>query len=192
MPALPQAGRAALLAASLLAAACVERAPGSGATRRAPDRSAAAAFLRPATSPRHPTRAVFGNVIALDGWDLVPETLSPGTSATLTLRWRALDEVEGTWRVFVHVDGRAGQPRINADHWPAGGTWPTDAWVRGEAVLDPVSFTIPERYPPGDALDIWVGFYRGEERLKIVNTGEVRHDGRDRLFLATVPLAPGP
>lgn len=187
MPALPQAARAALLAASLLAAACVERAP--GAARRARERAAAAAFLGPAAPPRHAARAVFGNVIALDGWDLEPETFSPGTDATLTLRWRALDEVEGAWKVFVHVDGRAGQPRINADHWPAGGTWPTDAWARGEPVRDPVRFAVPERYP-GTALDVWVGFYQGEERLAITNVGEVQHDGRDRLFLATIPLAP--
>ena len=191
MPALPQAGRAALLAASVLAAACVERAPGSGGARRARDRSAAMTFLGPAAPPRHVARAVFGNVIALDGWDLEPETLSPGAGATLTLRWRALDEVEGSWKVFVHVDGRVGQPRIIADHWPAGGTWPTDAWVRGESVRDPVRFAIPEGYP-GTAIDIWVGFYQGEERLRIVNADEARTDGRDRLLLATVPLGRAP
>jgi hypothetical protein len=191
VPALIRDSCAALLVTSLLAAACVEPAPGSGAARRAPDRSAAAAYLEPKTPPRHAARAVFGNAIALEGWDLAPESLAPGAAATLTLRWRALDEVEGAWKVFVHVDGRAGQPRINADHWPAGGAWPTDAWARGDRVRDPVRFTVPEGYP-GEALDVWVGWYQGEERLKIVNAAEARHDGRDRLFLATIPLGPAP
>lgn len=190
MPALHPAGRAPLLAC-LLAAACVEPAPGSGAARRTPDRAAAAAWLDPGTPPRHAARAVFGNVIALDGWDLEPERLAPGASATLTLRWRALDEVEGTWKVFVHVDSRVGQPRINADHWPAGGAWPTDAWARGDRVRDPVRFTVPAGWG-GEALDLWVGWYQGEERLRIVNAAEARSDGRDRLFLATVPLARAP
>jgi hypothetical protein len=58
-------------------------------------------------------------------------------------------------------------------------------------VRDPVRFTVPEGYP-GEALDVWVGWHQGEERLKIVNAAEVRHDGRDRLFLATIPLARAP
>ena len=186
MPAL----RASVLAALLLAA-CVEPAPGAGPARRAPDRAAAAAWLAPGAPPRHASRAVFGNVIALEGWDLEPESLSPGATATLTLRWRALDEVEGAWKVFVHVDSRVGQPRINADHLPAGGAWPTDAWSRGDRVRDPVRFGVPPGWR-GEALDVWVGWYQGEERLRIVNAGEVRSDGRDRLFLASIPLTPTP
>ncbi|HEU4381860.1 MAG TPA: hypothetical protein VFR85_00045 [Anaeromyxobacteraceae bacterium] len=181
--------RAALLA--LLLGTCVERAPGSGSARPQPDRAAAAAWLSPGALPRHASRAVFGNVIALDGWDLEPEALSPGVTATLTLHWRALDEVEGAWKVFVHVDGRAGQPRINADHLPAGGAWPTDAWSRGDRVRDPVRFGVPPGWR-GEALDVWVGWYQGEERLRIVNAAELRTDRRDRLFLTSIPLAPIP
>ncbi len=182
--------RAALLAAALLAS-CVEPAPGSGGARRTADRAAAAAYLGPADPPRHPARAVFGTVIAREGWDLAPESLAPGASATLTLHWRALDEVEGSWKVFVHLDSRVGQPRINADHWPAGGTWPTGSWSRGDRVRDPVRFTVPAGWR-GESLDVWVGWYRGEERLGIVDAAGVRNDGRDRLFLATIPLAPAP
>lgn len=176
---------------TVLLAACVEPAPGSGSPRRTADRAAAAAYLDPATPPRHATHAVFGNLIALEGWDLVPEPLAPGATAILTLRWRALDEVDGSWGVFVHVDGRVGQPRLNADHWPAGGTWPTDSWSRGDRVRDPVRFTIPPGWR-GEALDVWVGWYQGEERLRIVDAAGIKTDGRDRLLLATVPLAPAP
>lgn len=181
----------AALAPALGAGGCVEPAPGSGSSRGQRDRSAAAAYLDPASPPRHPARATFGNAIELEGWDLQPEALAPGGTATLTLHWRARDDIEGAWKVFVHVDGREGQPRLIADHWPAGGTWPTDAWRPGDRVRDPVSLGVPAGYR-GSVLDVWVGWYRGEERLRLAAGPQVRHDGRDRLLLATISLAPGP
>lgn len=184
--------RAALLPAlglAFLAAGCIERAPGSGGRRRTFDRGAASRYLNPAARPEHAAHAVFGGAIELVGWDLEPERLSPGQAATLTLHWRALDEMETGWRVFVHLDGREGQGRINGDHWPAGGTYPTDVWRKGDLVRDPVRFSIPAGFR-GDGVDAWIGWYAGEERLHITNAGEVRHDGNDRLLLAALPLAP--
>ena len=183
--------RTALLAAGLaaLAAGCIEPAPGAGNRHRSVDRSAASRYLNPAARPQHAAHAVFGGAIELVGWDLEPERLEPGHAATLTLYWRSLEEMETGWRVFVHLDVHEGQERIHGDHWPAGGTYPTDAWRKGDLVRDPVRFSVP----PGlraDGVDAWIGWYAGEERLHISNAGEVRHDGSDRLLLAVLPLAP--
>jgi hypothetical protein len=179
----------AVLGMAALGAGCIERAPGAGGRRQNFDRAAASRYLNPAARPEHAAHAIFGSVIELVGWDLEPERLSPGRAATLTLYWRALDEIETGWRVFVHVDGHEGQERIHGDHWPAGGTYPTDAWRKGDLVRDPVRFSLPPDFH-GDAVDAWIGWYAGEERLHIANAGEVRHDGNDRLLLAVLPLAP--
>jgi len=183
--------RAALLAAGLaaLAAGCIERAPGAGGRRRSFDRGAASRYLNPVARPQHAAHAVFGGAIELVGWDLDPERLEPGRAATLTLYWRSLEETETGWRVFVHLDGREGQERIHGDHWPAGGAYPTDAWRKGDLVRDPVVFSVPAGFR-ADAVDAWIGWFAGEERLRISNAGEVRHDGSDRLLLAALPLAP--
>jgi hypothetical protein len=184
-----RAARLTALGLVTLGAGCIERAPGAGGRREGFDRGAVSRYLNPVARPEHPARAVFGEVIELAGWSLEPERLSPGRAATLTLYWRALDEMETGWRVFVHVDGREGQARIHGDHSPAAGTYPTDVWRKGDLVRDPVRLSIPAGIR-GDALDVWIGWYTGEERLHITNAGEVRHDGSDRLLLAVLPLAP--
>ncbi len=175
------------LALALCASACVERAPGSG-RRAAFDRRAAAPYLAPAGTPRHAARAVFGNAIELTGWDLDPDPPVAGAPATLTLRWRALDDVEASYRVFVHLDRRGGEARIHADHAPAAGTLPTEAWRRGDAVRDPVRLAFPAS-DVGATYDLWVGWYLGPERLPISNAAEVQHDGASRLLLGAVTLA---
>ncbi len=179
--------RTAPLALALLAAACVERAPGSGGRRATFVRRPAARYLAPPEAPRHPAHAIFGGAIELVGWSLEPEPLERGRPATLTLYWRAQNELEASYQVFVHLDGREGEDRIHGDHPPAGGTLPTEAWRRGDLVRDPVRVAIPPGYR-GEALDLWVGWYAGAERLAIANAGEVRHDGENRLLLAAVPV----
>jgi hypothetical protein len=174
--------------ASLALAACIERAPGSGGRQQGRDRAIAASYLASAAEPQHRSRAVFGNAIELLGWDLAPAELAPGRSAVLTLWWRTREETDRNWRVFVHLDGPRGQARIHGDHWPAAGTWPTDAWRKGEVVRDPVRLTVPGGYH-GEAIEAWVGWYDGEERLHVTDAGDLRHDGSDRLLLAAIRLA---
>ncbi len=172
---------------------CIEPAPGAGGKQREAGgretrRRETSAYLQPAARPAHPAHAVFGNAIELVGWDLEPPAPAPGEWVTLTLYWRALDELDTSWRVFVHLDGREGQERIHGDHPPAAGTYPTDRWHRGDVVRDPVRIRVPRGYR-GEALDAWVGWFSGETRLRITNPGEVRQDGDDRLLLAVVSLA---
>lgn len=177
------------VALALLALGCIERAPGARPNKRRNfDYSASSVQAVLARNPPQvPLHGVFGNAIELIGYDLEPPKVPPGSAGTITLYWRAIEELDADWQVFVHMDGREGQERIHGDHWPAGGAYHTDVWRKGDVVKDAFHFSIPGFYK-GDVIDAWLGLYQGDERLPISNPGEVRHDGQNRMGAVAVPL----
>ncbi|HEY3111982.1 MAG TPA: hypothetical protein VGL23_24725, partial [Chloroflexota bacterium] len=83
---------------------------------------------RPTAEPPGPAVRLdrrFGDRLALDGY-----TLEGGT---LSLRWRALREVDGDYTLFLHLLDRAGKLVGQADAPPPR---PTTTWLPGEAVPD--------------------------------------------------------
>lgn len=135
--------------------------------------------------------AVFGGSAELVGVELKPATARPGDTVEVTYLFRVLDEAEEDYKVFVHVDDRGGRgERINADHWPAGGRYPTSAWRKGEVVRDVWSFKVPGHYQ-GEAFDLWTGFYQPgkDDRWPLTNRQAVQNDGQNRVLAATLPVA---
>jgi hypothetical protein len=176
------------LAALLLCAACIERPfEGSGAQpqRAQIDRSALRDVLVAPPPDTVAVGAVFGNAAELVGYKLEPPQLVQGQRAKLTLYWRCRAEME-PWHIFVHLDSAAGTgERIHAEHDPAGGRFPTDAWRPGDTIADSFYF-IPGR----DPLGLYLGFYsQGESRLPITNSGRGRDDGQNRLLAGVLPIA---
>ena len=173
-----------LLLLLLALAACIER-PWKDAPGRAVDRSALGDVLLQAQPPGTiPVGAVFGGEAELVRYKLDPPTLVPGQRATLTLVWRCKAEMD-PWRIFVHLDDANGTgARIHAEHDPAQGRYPTDAWRPGEVIADAVSF-VPERFPLG----LYLGFYsQGETRLHLDSPGRGKDDGQNRLFVAALAV----
>ncbi len=76
-------------------------------------------------TPQLPVDAVFGGIIALDGYDVQTDTL--------TLHWRALSRVPLDYQVFVHVIDAQGKLAGQAD---AALPLPASLWEQGEVVLD--------------------------------------------------------
>lgn len=175
----------ALALAALATASCIERAPNAGARREEADRRAAAQYL--VTDPR-PAIRVGAQLsgIELVGLDVDPPQLHPGDRVTLTLYWRALEDPDTRWSVFVHLDA-PGTPRVHGDHAPAGGRYPTNAWRRGEVVRDPVVVRIPARYP-AHSIDAWIGLFSGTERSPVTLAGPLGQDGQDRVLAARLPV----
>ena len=178
--------RRAAAIALLSAGACIERAPNAGAPRERVDPSVVARWTVADARPRLAGGALFGGAIELVGADLDPPELAPGGAATLTLYWRALEEVEQRWAVFVHVDA-AGAERLHGDHEPAGGAYPTSAWRRGDVVRDPMVLRVPPAYAASTA-DVWVGLYSGSERLALTRPGALGGDGENRALVAHVAV----
>jgi hypothetical protein len=168
----------------LLLAACIER-PWKDAPGRAVDRSALGdVLLQVPPAGTIPVGAIFGAQAELVGYKLDPPTLVPGQRATLTLIWRCKAEMD-PWRIFVHLDDASGTGgRIHAEHDPAEGRYPTDAWRPGDVIADAVTF-VPQRSP----LKLYVGFYsQGEIRLHLDSAGRGKDDGQSRLFVGALPV----
>ncbi len=171
---------------ALFAAACLEDSRAHGHHRAAFDRAAVSAWLAPAANPQHIGSARFGNSIEYIGFDIDPPRATIGQAAHVTLYFRCLEEVNADYRIFVHLDDPTGRlDRIHADHDPAGGNYHTDVWRKGDVVKDTFSFTPT---PGLTALDFWLGFYLGDDRLPVGTLAGVRTDGLNRVLAATLPV----
>jgi uncharacterized membrane protein len=79
----------------------------------------------------------------------------PGESITVTFYWQATGPLAKNYTVFTHLLDTEEQVIVNADHAPAK---PTQGWVAGEIITDPVRLTLPSDLSPGEyALE--VGLY---------------------------------
>jgi hypothetical protein len=97
----------------------------------------------------------------------------PGESVTLTLFWHASAPFDANYTVFTHLLGLDETVIVNADHAPPK---PTQGWVAGEIIADPITLALPADLPPGDYA-IEVGLYNAADptfpRLPLT-TGETR------------------
>ena len=124
-----------------------------------------------------PLKANFSGQISLIGADCEAACRAgPGQSLTLTLYWRADTPPDKNYTVFTHLLDSAETVRLNADHAPPK---PTQGWVAGEIITDPVTLSIPAELPPSD-YQIEVGLYDAANpdypRLPLA-------DGQTRLIL---------
>jgi hypothetical protein len=99
----------------------------------------------------------YGDQIALIGFD-APRSAEAGDSLPLTLYWKAEDDLEISYQVFVHlqrVDGTivAQSDKLNPGEFPTR-LWPTDRYVR-----DIHELRLPADLPPGEytlSTGLWV------------------------------------
>ena len=176
--------------ACLSGASCIERPPSSRDSRTKFDRSALSdVLLSGVPSAARRLGANFGGIVELSGLDVTPASPHPGDVVTISYYLKVLDDVDEDYKVFVHADGRGGQERINGDHWPARGRYPTSAWRKGEVVRDTFTLQVPS-YFAGVAIDVWTGFYvpSKDERAPLVNRTEIQHDGQNRALAITLPV----
>lgn len=174
--------------AALLGTGCIER---PGDDRPPPlqlDRTRLADVVVTAVPPtRFVSGAVFDDTIELAGMDVSPEPLAPGSRATVTLWWRALADVTEDWKIFVHVaDEPGGAPKVNADHWPAADRARTNGWRKGDVIRDTFTFTVPAG--TSGRLELWTGFYVGNDRMPVTTGGRGGSDGANRVRAGTVPV----
>ncbi|MBX5481368.1 MAG: hypothetical protein IRZ16_05915 [Myxococcaceae bacterium] len=134
--------------------------------------------------------AIFDDRVEVLGAKLDPGRAQPGDTVTITAYYKVLDAIPRDYLVFVHVEDVDGRlERVNVDHAPAGGQYPTSQWKKGETVQD--TFTVS--VPPGQnlrGLNVWMGFWYppDDTRMQLKNPDKVRNDGRNRILLATLPV----
>jgi hypothetical protein len=92
--------------------------------------------------------ADLGGEVRLLGANLEPvtaeaPTLQAGEILTVTLAWQGLQEMDTSYRVFLHLQRPDGSLLAQSDGEPAGWRRPTTGWAPGEVVLDQRSLEIP-------------------------------------------------
>jgi hypothetical protein len=108
--------------------------------------------------PSHETQVVFGDRIALEGYDRV-STVSPGQTLSVTCYWRSLVATPWNYTVFVHLLDASGHIVAQIDEQPVHGNYPTSYWQGGDRVRDPHFVALPSRTPPG-TYTLRLGLYR--------------------------------
>ena len=120
-----------------------------------------------------PWNTVFGDgLIRLAGIKLDESAVEAGDVLDLTLAWQALQPVDESYRVFVHLLDSAGRISAQNDGEPAGWTRPTPGWAVSEYVLDPRPISVPRSTEPG-TYTVRVGLYHpASGRLMISGDGD--------------------
>jgi 4-amino-4-deoxy-L-arabinose transferase-like glycosyltransferase len=137
---------------------------------------------------QYPVGVDLGSAVNLIGYDLPQESVAPGEAFPLTLYWRALDEMDTSYTVFVHVVGPDGVIRGQWDSVPGDGTLPTTGWVKDEVIADEYLVPMDEDLPPWQ-YTILVGMYDPtiDERLHI-KSGDVK--ATDSIPLRSIGVEP--
>jgi hypothetical protein len=147
----------------------------------------------------HPRQDNLANQVLFLGYDLPkqpvaggePLTLRPGEAVEVTLYWQAQEQIEQSYKVFVHLLGEVYNPATGNLLWgqedsvPGQGTYPTTGWAVGEVVADRYTVTLQDDAPPGDYV-LEIGLYEATtgERLSVLDDAGNPQD--DRLILETV------
>jgi len=121
-----------------------------------------------------------GDEIVLEGYavqqavggGLFPRPLSD--AVLLDLYWRAEGQPTQDYTVFTHLVGAAYNPQTQGPLWgqhdgrPAGGSWPTIAWNKGDVIVDRHLLVLDPQAPDGE-YRLVVGMYRLDtgERLPV-------------------------
>lgn len=111
----------------------------------------------------------FEESIELVGVD-IEGNVAPGEDVEATWYWRALEEIDEDWQIFVHFDSEEERFRQNLDHYPLEGQmnerFRLYHFQEGDVVADTQRFTVREDYPLGEAV-FYVGLFQGERRAEV-------------------------
>ena len=117
-------------------------------------------------SPDQPIYVVFGDQIAMVGYDFTMETPE---RASLDLYWHALQQPCASYKVFVHVvDVQNGHVMLQQDFVPLNWLYPTNEWKSGEYIQDHVFLDLAS-LPPGN-YQLRVGLYDPETGVRLLTT----------------------
>jgi hypothetical protein len=145
-------------------------------------------ILTEAPDVAHPIDAVFGEKFRLIGWEMEPESIEAGDEFTIVFYWEVLQTTTDRWHIFVHMDSGM---RQNLDHEAMANAYPTVYWEQGQIIRDEVSATLNERTQDGD-VRLYMGFYRGDDRLPVSRAGEGRLEEDGRLYIGQFSASSDP
>lgn len=105
-----------------------------------------------AATAEHPVitlNARFGDAILLSGYTITDTAFDSGAIAPVTLFWKAQSPPASRYKVTVQLLDEAGKLVAQHDAEPVAGFAPTDAWQRGQIVVDRHGIPLPATLAPG-------------------------------------------
>jgi hypothetical protein len=138
----------------------------------------------PDPPPWHSVQVEFGGVITLTGYTLQVTQ----HQATLDLAWLARQDMDDSYKVFVHVIDDTGHLWTQADSRPVHYLSNTNRWLPGQLVLDSYELSLPVEMPPG-RYQVRVGLYNERDgvRLPVIDEQGSVVDDQWLLDYAEVP-----
>lgn len=127
--------------------------------------------------------ATFEEGITLLSFEWSVQTVAPGETATLRVRWAGSGPATTNYTVFAHLLNDSGGLLAQHDKAPLDGAYPTQFWGEGEVISDEHVFEIAADAAAG-ASSVLLGFYRPADNVRLLRT-----DGGD---LPDAVQIPGP
>lgn len=174
--------RIALLGALALASGCVEKSQELSDAEREQLRELVGTE---APSPEHELNIKFENKVELVGYDLEPDTWTPGEAMTVTWYWHAKRPLEEGWNLFTHVADASDNNRLNSDGESViRRLYQPGRWKAGEYIEDEQRIVLPQDWNSPRAT-LYVGVWNGPHRLQVT---EGPSDGDNRARAVSVPV----
>jgi hypothetical protein len=111
-----------------------------------------------------PKGAQRGKGVPVFGW---------GEEIELVMYFRVLERVPSNQKLFVHIDTKGN--RLHGDHYPLGGDFQTNYWLPGDIIKDTHKIPV-ENYTRQGQYAIGMGFYKGNDRMKVAPKSAHRGD----------------
>jgi hypothetical protein len=130
--------------------------------------------------PAIPVNANLEDSVELLAFTTSQTSYQPGDLMEVTLYWRALRDLDGVLKTFVHVtDAALAHQPAQHDSDPGGGFTPITRWLPGEVVPDTHQLALPSGLAPGRYL-LWAGMYEHEtvRNLAVLSADVPEADGR--------------
>jgi hypothetical protein len=134
---------------------------------------------------------VFDGQMELLAYRLGSVVAKPGNYFRLLLYWQGRSDIPGDYTVFVHLTDEEGHMLAQGDSAPAGGIFPTWAWIPGEIVEDEHLIPLEMDVPPGD-YHVAVGLYQVDTLRRLEATDSAGVSLGDRILLPVTVEVPAP
>ncbi|MGQ9628415.1 MAG: glycosyltransferase family 39 protein [Anaerolineae bacterium] len=106
----------------------------------------------PSTWPpeERPGQARSSGQVEIAGYRLFPQQARSGEVVNLALRWRAVGEIPGDYKVSLRLKDGEGHLIFQDDRWPLEGFSPTSSWTPGTEMWDNYGLPLPPGTLPGE------------------------------------------
>lgn len=150
-------------------------------------------LLQTAPSGMNSSAFVFGDKVALLGYEVSPANIKPGETFEITWIWKANKAPGAGWKLFTHVGDENQKERLNQDGFNGGPGksvvrqhYQPGRWKTGEIIRDVQSITLPEDWN-ARTVEFYLGLWKGEERMSI--KGGTVDNGRAKVVTLNVGTA---